>query len=418
MSNTLAIGAVTAALQQMLGDVATPLPGDPNPDPDLADAFVTCKALDIARAADEKKNQLNLFLFQLSYDAAFRNMDMPGGLHAGESGQQPLALCLYYVLTAYGAGDDDVKAHRMLGRAMSILHDNSTIPRATIQAALSGNDLWQQIERVRVRPHPLGTEEISKLWTGFSKPYRISIGYEVTVVLIESTKPAIAGIPVLTRGKPVGGVEPGPHIVPNLDLPYPVLDSFECPKKRPSAQLGETITIRGSNLGGTPLVIHFDHRLFTKDVAKQHDQPPTGTRDATSFKVQIPNDATSWPPGAYTVTVDVTSDQLRTTNALTLPLAPQITAITKVTSTPTLLVLSIGCTPQVWADQKASLIVGDQQVLADPHGQTGTLQFTVQNPPAGLTYLRLRVDGIDSMLVTDFTITPPVFDPSQAITLP
>lgn len=413
MSNTLAIGAVTSTLQQLLGDIASPLPGDPNPDPDLADAFVTTKPLDIARD-NETKNQLNLFLYQMQANPTFRNMDYSGTVHSGESGQQPLALNLYYVLTAYGVGGDDIKAHRLLGRAMTILHDNSTVPRDALRTAMPACDVWQQVERVRVRPHPLNTDELSKLWTGVGKPYRLSVAYEVSVVLIESTKPAIAGLPVLTRGAPVGGVEPGPRVSPSLDLPYPALEGFECPKKRPAARLGEPLTFTGKNLGGTPLVAHFHHRLLSS----ASDLVPMGPRTATTFQVQIPNTPTSWPAGIYSVIVDVTSDQLRTTNAIAVPLAPQITSITKLTSTPWLLRLSIDCTPQVRAEQKASLIIGDRQVLADDHGDTSTLEFTIENPPAGLTYVRLRVDGIDSLLVTDFTVSPPTYDPTQSITLP
>jgi hypothetical protein len=143
-----------------------------------------------------------------------------------------------------------------------------------------------------------------------------------------------------------------------------------------------------------------------------------GPRDATSFQVSIPTTTTGWPAGVYTVTVDVNSDQLRTTNVLTVPLAPQITTITKLTSTATELEIEVGCTPQVWADQKVSLIIGDQQVAAEPHGQTATVRFRLDNPPSGFTYLRLRVDGVDSLLVTDFTAAPPVYDSTKAVTLP
>jgi hypothetical protein len=219
---------------------------------------------------------------------------------------------------------------------------------------------------------------------------------------------------VLTRGKPTPTGETGPHVQLGLDLPYPVLESFECEKKRPAVRLGETLTIRGQNLGGTPLVAHFAHRL----IAQPQDLPPVGPRDATSFQVSIPTTTTGWPAGVYTVTVDVNSDQLRTTNVLTVPLAPQITTITKLTSTTTELEIEVGCTPQVWADQKVSLIIGDQQVAAEPHGQTATVRFRLDNPPAGFTYLRLRVDGVDSLLVTDFTAAPPVYDTTKAVTLP
>ncbi|MGN6110827.1 MAG: DUF4255 domain-containing protein [Kofleriaceae bacterium] len=410
MSNTLAIGAVTATLQQILGDIAVPLPGDPAPDPDLADAFVTCKPLDIARA-DETKNQLNLFLFQMQANAAFRNTS---GARDGESGAPPLALNLYYVLTGYGVGGDDVKAHRVLGRAMSLLHDNSTIPREALRIAMPACDLWQQIERVRIRPHPLSTDELSKLWTGFGKPYRVSVGYEVSVVLIESTRPATAALPVLSRGAPVGGVEPGPRVSPGLESRYPVLSSFECPLARPAMRLGEPVTFRGNQLGGTPLVARFAHPLRSAP----HELAPSGARDASQFQVQVSGAPAAWPTGMYAVTVEVTSDQPRTTNTVAVPLAPRITSIAKLTSTPSLLVLEIGCAPHAWAEQKVSLIVGDRLVAAEPHGLTSTLQFRIADPPVGLTYLRLRIDGVDSLLVTDFTTSPPSFDSTQAVALP
>src|SRR5262249_14597039 len=149
-----------------------------------------------------------------------------------------------------------------------------------------------------------------KLWTGFGKPYRISVGYEVSVVLIESTRPAITPLPVLTRGRPVGGKEPGPHVAPNLDLPYPVLASFECPQRRPSARLGDVGTFRGQTPGGPPLIAHFDHPRLSAP----NDLVPTGPRDGSTFRVQIPDAPDAWPAGMYAVTVDVTSDQLRTTN--------------------------------------------------------------------------------------------------------
>jgi Pvc16 N-terminal domain len=415
MSNTLAIGTVTSALQQLLNNVATPLPGDPVADPDLADAYCSARSLDVARDASDKKNQLNLFLYQLQASAAFRNMN----LHEGDSGQQPLALLMSYVLTAYGANDNDVLAHRMLGRAMLMLHDHSTMTREQLRAALPGNDLWQQAERIRIKPLPLGPEEISKLWTGFGKPYRLSVGYEVSVVLIESTGPKISPLPVLSRGtpQPPDFHEPGPHVVSGLDLPYPVLDHFGGTLGRPAARINEDLTFFGSNLGGTPLVFHFAHPLL----AVPNDLSITTAHDATQVTVTIPDlpAGDAWPAGIYTVTADVPGTPPRTTNALAVPLAPTISTITKGTSNASVAVLTIGVTPKIWPDQKVSLIIGDRQLPADPILDPHNLTFTVPTPPSGApVYMRLRVDGVDSLLVADYTKSPPTFDPTQGVVLP
>lgn len=417
MPNTLAIGTVTSAIQQLLNNVATPLPGDPVSDPDLADAHCTALSLDVARDHHDKKNQLNLFLYQLQASAAFRNMN----LHDGDSGQQPLALVLSYILTAYGGNDDDILAHRMLGRAMLMLHDHSTMTRDQLRTALPGNDLWQQTERVRIKPLPLGPEEISKLWTGFGKPYRLSVGYEVSVVLIESTGPKISPLPVLSRGKPIGlppdQRESGVHVVSSLDLPYPVLDHFVGETSRPAARVGDTITIFGNNLAGTPLTFHFAHPLL----ATPNDIQILTPHDASQIDVKIPalpaGDA--WPAGIYTVTADVPGTPPRTTNALAIPIVPKITNIAKGTSNASLVVLTISVEPKIWPDQKVELIIGDRLVPADPIVDPHNLTFNVANPPSGSpVYMRLRVDGLDSLLVTDYTSPPAVFDGTQGKDLP
>lgn len=416
MSNTLAIGAVTSALQQLLNTVGTPLPGDPSSDPDLADAYCSVRSLDLARDPNDKRNQLNLFLYQIQQSPTFRNMNMQN-VHDGERGQQPLSLDLYYVLTAYGANDEDLLAHRMLARAMILLHDGSTLTREQLRLALPGNDIWQQVERVRIRPQPFGPEEISKLWTGFGKPYRLSVCYQLSIVLIESTAPAIAQLPVLSRGLPQGSPprEPGVSVSPTLDSAYPSLDHFEGTLRRPAARIGETLTLHGAVLGGSPLVVWFAHTLLASPTSVVVSTP----HDAASFQLVIPNDDINWPAGIYTMTVDVPGVPVRTTNSLPVPLAPKIVSIAKVSSDPTLAVLSLTLSPDVRAEQKVSLLIDGRVIPTDTVGGGNALMFTVPDPPSGPNvYLRVRVDGIDSLVVADYTKSPPQYDPTQSVTLP
>lgn len=421
MSNTLAIATVTSALQQMLNDVGLPLPGDPPTDPDLADAFCSTRSLDLARDPTDKRNQLNLFLYELKESSTFRNMNM-ADVHDGESGQQPLSLVLSYVLTAYGANDDDILAHRMLGRAMLMLHDHTTLTREQLRLAMPGNDLWRQVERVRVRPQGAGTEEMSKLWTGFGKPYRLSVCYEVSVLLIESTAPKIAQLPVLTRGQPQPPdfLEPGPSVVATLDSAYPSLDHYAGTLNRPAARLGETLTLHGATLGGTPLVVRFAHPLLSAPNVVTITTP----HDATKVDVPIPNDPTNWPAGIYAVTVEVPSTPPHTTNTLPVPLAPTITSIAKGASNAAVAVLTLGVSPAVRPEQKVALIINGRLIAPDAPGSGPSLTFTVPEPPSGGSggtppvFLRLRVDGIDSLVIADYTMVPPKFDPSQGVVLP
>ncbi|HEY0255241.1 MAG TPA: DUF4255 domain-containing protein, partial [Kofleriaceae bacterium] len=265
MSNTLAIGAVTATLRQMLSKVAEPLPLDPIVDPDLGDATCTARTPDKARMAEDV-NQVNVFLYNHAPNTALRNASMPG---AAPGAISPLALNLYYMITAYGRDHDDVLGHRLLGRAMSILHDRSTLLAADIEKALPGADLSRQFEQVRLTPLTMSTEEMSKLWTVFQAPYRISALYEARVVLIDTNRQSKAGPPVLYRGKGDTGVQVTSALVPAI----PTLDAITLPAAhQPSARPGDLLKLTGHDLAGVETDALFTHRLTTLLVT-----PPTIT---------------------------------------------------------------------------------------------------------------------------------------------
>ena len=205
MSNELAIAAVTATLHNLILNVSQ--------NTGLSGASITTKPPDKAR--DEAINQINLFLYQVLPNAAWRNMDIPQRVKSGETSMPPLALNLYYMVTAYGDGDNDVFGHLLLGHAMRILYDNSVLGPDEIKTALASapynlggdnSELQNQVERVRITFQPLSVEEIFRLWSGFLTQYRVSVAYEVAVVLIESKQTARTPLPVLTRGKDDRGI--------------------------------------------------------------------------------------------------------------------------------------------------------------------------------------------------------------------
>ncbi|MEP6898105.1 MAG: DUF4255 domain-containing protein, partial [Rhodanobacter sp.] len=181
MSNVLAIAATTRTLRNLL------LAQMPVLDTELNDLEVTLQPPDIARKGISKA-QLNLFLYQVVANAAWRNLDMPGQVRSGETASPALALNLHYVITAWGRGDNDSDAlsHRVLAAAMSTLHDRAVLDGNDIRNALPDNDLATQVERVRITPLPQSVDELSKLWTAFQTSYRTSAAYEATVVLIDS----------------------------------------------------------------------------------------------------------------------------------------------------------------------------------------------------------------------------------------
>jgi hypothetical protein len=425
MSNTYAIAAATATLHDVLLKVRTPLPGDPSPDTDLADTVITSKPPDKARDA-EGKNQLNIFLYQIQPDAQLRNTPAWGTGNGETPRQPPVALRLYYLITAYGQKDEDQLAHRLLGRAMSLLQDRAVFTPADIEAALPGNTLYRQVERVRVTPHNVSTEEMSKLWTIFQTNYRISAAYEVSVVLIDGAQMARTPLPVLKRGPSDQGVV----VLPTADGPYPTLADVVLPAAhQPAARLqsgakpGDVVTLIGTNLdpgpGGSVKV-----KLLSRWLPTPFEVTPLAGGTSTRVQFKLPDNQTDLPAGFYTVTVGVTKagDTERLTSSLALPIAPRILTIAPATPITVdgagAATLTLTLSPQVWVDQEVSLLVGDRQFRSNPRTiKTATVAFPMRPAPLGTAYLRVRVDGVDSFVVADYGAATLAFDPSVQVTV-
>ena len=380
----------------------------------LLDTTQSTQPPSVARVGHDS-NQLNLFLYSTNVDTAFSNSPMPGQTKKGETGMPPLALVLRYLITAYGRSDDDVSGHRLMGRSMSALHDHPLLGRSEIEAALPDTDLHNQVERVRITPNMLSVDDMSKLWTSFQAEYRLSAGYEVSVVLIESTQPAKTPLPVLKRGENDQGVTAQADLIP----PFPAIANIVPPNQQISAMLGDTLLLNGHHLDGDTITVRFNHPLLTNPI----DVPALVGGTEAQVSVQIPNNPAEWLIGFYSVEVIINKagEQDRTTNVLPLSLAPQILGI----APPNPVVrdgsgnatLTLTTNPQVRPEQRAALLLGDREVLADNHPvQTDTLTFVAEDAIAGSFHIRLRVDGIDSQLV-DRSVTPPVFDSAMEVTI-
>jgi hypothetical protein len=409
MSNVYAISAVTTTLQYLLQKMSM--------DADLTDLQVTTLPLDKARG-NNTFMQLNLFLYMMTRNPTWVNAPMPRQTLPLEGFNPALPLNLYYLLTAFGRDDDTTQpfGHLLLGKAMSLLHDYPLISASDIiaatQTALPLNDLAQQVERLRITFHPLPLNELAMLWTGFSMQYRLSAAYEVAVTLIESTRSASTPLPVLTIGANNRGVASQPSLVP----PVPTLTGLVLPAQQPSARLGDTIQFSGVFLNGSNIGVQFNHPLLSTPI----EIAPNPGNTATSLSVTIPNNQpAAWPPGFYIVAVAVQRPGetfRRTTNSVPLSLAPRI-AVNPANAPAGPIAYNVDVSPDVWSAQRAALLIGAQEFLADAHPTTtGTLSVNTTGLVAGSYAVRLRVDGVDSLLV-DRSKTPPAYDPTQMVTV-
>jgi hypothetical protein len=416
MSNALAIPGVTAVLQNLLNSVYN------NAFSVLGSVVVSAVAPDIVQTSlGSGKNatlQVNLFLHQVTPNAAWRNVGLPQ--LAADGGtvlkNPPLALDLHYLLTAYGAEDNIADA--LLSFAVAFLHDNPVLPRAQITAALlalpsnSFNDglrlsgLASQIEMIKITPATLGREEMAWLWTALKADYRPTFPFQVSVVLINPTKAAVSGLPVLQRNIAVQ---------PNLLSTFASITEADPPNSQPAAVLGDTVTVQGANLTGATSVLLINSR----QAVRQTIGSLLSVQDS-SFQFTVPNPnlpppqlhPTDLPAGVYTLSAQITAgaDTLET-NTIPLAIAPQISSTwAPGTLSSGKVVVTVPCAPYLRPGQDVSLLIGGQAASADVFiTPTNSPSFTFPAlQPTPPVPVRLRVDGVDSPIL-DFTKTPPIF---------
>jgi hypothetical protein len=447
MSNALAIAGVSAVLKDLLDSGLI--------DHQVTDALgagvlVSSLAPDVVPInGDGAVPRLNLFLHQVTPNAAWRNVDLPSRDADGRRvSNPPLALDLHYLLTAYGIAE--LQAEVLLGYGMQLLHENPVLSRAAIRTALNPSpvsgallpavyqalrsaDLAEQVELLKITPTAMNGEEMSRLWSALTAHYRPTAAFQVSVVLIEPRAPAVSPLPVLTRGRRLPPVAPGgpereEGVIVAADMvpPYPTLESalVAVHETQSTLQAGDVVTVRGHHLAGSSRVM-----VLRADTFKlAHDIPlPNGSDESRlDFTANLP---AGLPVGVYRLELRVLragEAEPRTSNPLPVALAPVITsfpplAMTRgvVNGVVNVLSLRIGCQPEARVGQKVALLMDSREAQAQPFAaNTSTLDFQFADaPPAGGTpLLRLKVDGIESIVVNRGARPPAFFN--HRITLP
>ena len=192
MSTVTAIQGVDEILYALSNAAVASL----NPKPD-----VTVGTLD----GDETGLRLNWFLYRVSPDPTYRNMEPPNNGWRTARGNPPLALRLSYLLSAFPAtptagGDQEQFAHVGLAAVMQAVYENAVVGDGSpiLMPALA-TLVDPLIEPIRIVLEDLDLEAVTKIWTAASKPIRLSVGYGVSVVMIDPQTEYVAGPPVKTR---------------------------------------------------------------------------------------------------------------------------------------------------------------------------------------------------------------------------
>lgn len=207
-----------------------------------------------ARAGGPK---LNLFLYEIAFDAHMRNVELRRG------DPPPLWLILKYVLTAFDDGEDSdsAVAHELLGAGLSVLQELSILPLVapvipSVQAALQDNP-----EALKLSFDDSNVELLSKLMQGGDERYRLSMAFQVRPVMIVPPSPSqsslLVGIDYTTAPQTIIGqdgvsIDVAPTMGPVLARVEPV--AFEA---------GTTIELFGDDLHGANIEVALGDQQLT-----------------------------------------------------------------------------------------------------------------------------------------------------------
>jgi hypothetical protein len=396
MSNALAIAAATETLVQLLQDnIGTS---------GVTGARVTGLAPD--GAAPMPNPGVNVFLYQVTPNAAYRNADLPTRAPDGTKVKRPqVALDLHYLFTFYG-DDSTLEQQRMLASVALTLQANPVLPRSLITTVqtqtpfLQGSNLDTQAELVRFTPITFSLEELSKLWSFLLKiDYVLSTAYVASVVLIE-TDDVVPGpaLPILS------------YDIVTQPFALPVITGI-ANAADPDAAIGDgaTIVLSGTNLAATA-------PATTQVLVSSVTLTPSAV-SATSITVALPPAA--FPIGVQTAQV-VQSLQLGSppilhpgtgvmSGATTFVLAPTITPGSPHAVAGPAIAFTV--TPEVEVGQHVVLQLISQATSATELFDGGQLasassNLTVLTPglASGAYFVRVLIDGGLSPLAPTVTV--------------
>lgn len=442
MSNALAIASVVAVLKDLLNNGLI----DHNISASVGDVLISTLPPDRIDALDnEKKSRLNLFLYQVTPNAGWRNLGLPARNARGDRiSNPPLALDLHFLLTAYGM--EEFHAEILLGYGMQLLHETPVLTRDAIRRSLappspvgggSGlpanlqalftSELAEQVEQIKIVPQSLTTEEISRMWAAFQAKYRPTAAYQASVVLIESRTSTRSALPVRARN-----IYVVPFIQPIIERLLSQASASDPILPDQPILAGHNLVIAGQQLRGENTLVSINGIIVTPADANVTDTQIIITLPAALLAgvqgVQVIHRRLMGSPPVPHRGVE--------SNVAAFVLRPRIesVSVTNVTgagSNPRSANVNLSVKPAIGATQRVTLLLNEFIVPASPPADPDVvpLAYSFNAPPrlnltsppntppppnenitiavngvrAGTYLARVQVDGAESPLGADVT---------------
>jgi Pvc16 N-terminal domain len=405
MSNVLSIAAVTAVIKDLLenGLVSDAIVAS------MGDVVVTALPPDRVSVEADERPQLNLFLYQISPN---RNADWSANTAdkfysrstIDRTATPPLALDLYYLLTAYGA--KDFQAELLLGYAINLLYKIPMLNSDRIETALSNATkvsaanifsqslstistaaLAQNLSQLKISSEFLSLDEMSRLWSLFQTHYRPSTAYRVSMV----------AMPERQEYQPDHNKK-STRSIPQIDRVTSMGDR--------SITTDNILLIRGQNLRGEITRIRLDKKEI---ILSPQDVTPT------QISCKIPPHLAAGIQGVQILhSVIESPDLCMESNLASFVLHPQLAAtVTKIdgdNKDVRNVEISVKFSPQVNRSQQVILLLhkasNPQEIIYSASINsvdidTDLLEFTFPNIAPGNYLLQARVDGAESLAPTE-----------------
>jgi hypothetical protein len=434
MSNFLAIATVTEAVRQMLERAIKPdFTGS------LNEATATAMRPN-SGATGLPTLGVNLYLYQVSYNTAFRNADLPTRNNTGVIQQKPrAALDLHYLFSFYGE-EGKLEPQQVMGSVIRTLHASPLLMQKEITHIietsdhLKKSDLDSEIERIKLTPLPLTIEELSKIWSVFfQNSFTLSMAYTASVVFIEGKELPTSSLPVKARN------------IYALPVSLPVIDGISSqagtddplvPNQR--FLTGERLVLTGRQLRGDKTAVRIDEgEIISSQILEVKNKQITlllpADLPAGIHSISVAHKLMIGDPPAEHSGVESNSSAFLLCPSIAVP-AGMITPVAAPDNGKTIYTTSIpiGLVPACGRNQHVVLLLNEYQEnsaappviyrigapesngITNPSvSETGAIVFvmtTSTKPKAGKYFARVQVDGAGSSV----NFEPPV--PLVAIT--
>lgn len=408
MSNFLAIATVTETVRQMLDDSVRN---------DVNGAIATAVRPNVTNIGSGGLPPIgvNIYLYQVSPNAAWRNTDLPTRREDGSLAQRSrVALDIHYLLSFYG-DESYMEPQRILGSVVRTLHTIPVLTRKRIQDTVSAasflttSNLADEAELVKFTPAALSLEELSKLWSVFFQtPYVLSVAYQGSVVLIENEETPRASLPVRERSI---------YVMPFRQPLIEQVTSHAGASQPITA--GSTLLIRGQRLRGDVTRVRIgeveitpaSQDLSDTQTSLQLSSPPfpQDSLRAGVNGVQVVHEILMGTPPVAHRGIE--------SNLVAFVLHPKITPVS---ATSTQVILQVN--PIVSKKQRVVLLLNENTTI-EPKGytfvdelrsaDTNSIEIPISGVKAADYFMRLQVDGAESPL--DLDPASPTFGPMVTI---